>query len=235
MTTWADGTTSTRLASQVEGDARKTPSGSALPSLPSNLYLAGVLFIRTTDLSLWRSNGTTWDAVIPQIDPALTRQNLLAETFPRNTAANNTAVATGVEYQVGITLKPGTTVAKLLVEATAVGTAPTLLKMALRDVTGARLAISGDASGTNNATGVKAYSMLVAYPVVTWDMYYACFLWVGGAGISLVRGLGHSIDTRAPGATYGHMGNVSAQSDIQTSATINFAGTSMLPLWIGVQ
>ena len=62
MATWRNGTTVNRSPAEAELAAYTTDSGAALPGLPQPLvYPAGALFCRTTDSTIWRSNGGGWD------------------------------------------------------------------------------------------------------------------------------------------------------------------------------
>jgi len=59
---WRNGTTVDRTPAELELAAYTTDSGVALPALPQPLvYPSGALYCRTTDFTIWRSNGGGWD------------------------------------------------------------------------------------------------------------------------------------------------------------------------------
>lgn len=165
----------------------------------------------------------------------LARQGIFAETFDRNACANSSASVTTVLYCVAIGLLAGETVAKIGLEVATVGSNLTLAKAALLDKDGNRLAVTADEKA-NLTAGAHLLDVLVAYPVVTDDMYYMAFLDTHSTtGVALKRALSSAVDSRLTGATYGNIGVVNGQTDIQLSNTIVFTGTpTMLPLWMGV-
>lgn len=166
-------------------------------------------------------------------DPYQTALGQIGENFNLQSGANNTASSNAVEYFVAIKLLKGVTVSKLTIMSTAVGTAPTLLKMGLRDKTASRVAVSADQKATDNASGKRTFTLLSTVTPAVTDLYYATFLWTGGAGLSLVRGLALSVDVRNPGATIGPFAFASGRSDIDAGiVTPSFSGTPMLPFWV---
>lgn len=166
-------------------------------------------------------------------DPYQAALGQLGENFNLTAAANTSALSNGVEYYMAIRLVKNVQVTKLIVMSTVIGTAPTLLKMGIRDKTFNRVAVSGDQKATDNAVGKRAFSMLSAITPTATDLYYATILWTGGAGFSINRGLSHAIDTRNPGATSAPFALATGRADIDAGiVTPPFTGTAQLPLWV---
>lgn len=165
-------------------------------------------------------------------DPYLARMNLVAQTSERGATANNTALSNQVVYYHALKLLKGTPVNKFACTFTAAG-AQTLFKWALFSPDNVQRAVTGNESA-NATAGTPLRSALAQYIVPVTDWYVCAVLAAGGAGPVPLRGVGHSVDTRAGGTGFGYMGVQTGQADMPSTAAINFAGASMLPPWIGL-
>lgn len=167
-------------------------------------------------------------------DPSLAARGYLAETFNPQSCSNTSALTSGTQYFTKINLRAGVVYTNMYFICTGVGISPTLLKLGIYDKLGNLLRASADIKGTENASGTRKAPLSSTLTPTTTDMYFASTLWTGGTGLFVVRGFGSTFDSRKPGSSVGYMGTTIGQTDMQNSATINFAGTSMLPHWIGV-
>lgn len=102
MSSWPDGSSggkTARVAIQTESIA----SGPTLPTLPTTDFPANSYFVRTADMSLWRTDGVTWKGVVSTGGAA---QDLLTWPPPETDAP----VELTISAPISINLPTGTTV-----------------------------------------------------------------------------------------------------------------------------
>jgi hypothetical protein len=173
----------------------------------------------------------------PSSQVAIAR-GLLAEPYPLATVNNSDPLATQVVSGVLVPVQFGTVVSGVAycINVAAAGTLPTAVFVALYDLTGVRLAVSGDvkALANWNATGVFSSAFTTAWTVTQDGAVYAAILKNGTYGttepriasMSGVAGTGKALGANAPGAV-----SQTGQATMPSPAT--FVATDAYP-WLAL-
>jgi hypothetical protein len=177
-----------------------------------------------------------------RLNPSLTAQGLIAETFPRsmNTAATALMIG-GTVYLTAIPLFAGNVVTKIILGISNAGVAMTLSKVGLYDKAGARLAVSADQGASWETALRKEISLSAPYTVTVSDAFYVALVAAGG---TLPRILGGAaVSTAAAldliGGSIGGTGVrpyavMTGQTDLPATVTLAAPSAAPFAFWIGV-
>lgn len=171
---------------------------------------------------------------------ATTGQGFISESYPRLITTASVAPTSQQIIAIALGLFAGDVITNCYcsVQTSGVGTAPTLIKMALLDKTGRVLAQSVNVAASAIWTSLGLKAVPVAYTVTANDLYYVAFLKNGvftSTEVALARnGMNASF---AFGSNPLPVGIQSAQTDFQpngSSQTLTGGLTANAGLWVAV-
>ena len=175
-----------------------------------------------------------------QLNPAMTAQGLVAQTYDRVRNVNSTAsgAVSGTLQGVIVSLYAGTVITNLHLVVGTVPTGLSLAKLAVFTTSGARLGVTADMSAAMATQGLKSGVLVSPFTISTTGAYYFALLQVAGttpAGCN--HGAGNIFCNEAVGSGVVPMPVQTGLADVPSQATF-VAPTGIAPsigrgLWIG--
>lgn len=175
-----------------------------------------------------------------QLNPAMTAQGLVAQTYDRVRNVNSTAsgAVSGTLQGVIVSLYAGTVITNLHLVVGTVPTGLSLAKLAVFTTSGARLGVTADMSAAMATQGLKSGVLVSPFTISTTGAYYFALLQVAGttpAGCN--HGAGNIFGNEAVGSGVVPMPVQTGLADVPSQATF-VAPTGIAPsigrgLWIG--
>lgn len=163
-------------------------------------------------------------------------QGLISETFQRGVASTGPADTTSRISGSVLGLAKGDTVTGLAIELLSAGSALSLAKLALLDLTGKVLGVTADQSTSFNASaGTKFFPFTALAQVPEDDGYFACVLQVGTTGAGVLRGALHGTQALIGSARAAQGFLLTAQADFPAvGASVSSVATlSTFKVWLG--
>lgn len=154
--------------------------------------------------------------------------NLLVETFPYNTAANQTAV-TGTQAVMfaPVGFLAGDVITNIVTKVHVAGNTLTLQKFGIYSKAGVLLASTADVKANFLTTGIISSALTAPYTILADDGYYLAVLSVGTTTPTLLRTVGQTtVAGSIAGGSVGYGGTQASQSDLPAAATISFTTAS---------